>query len=146
VQSSFKILGRLLKKRQSETFLALRLRAHKKHFKQEHFARMLRHVLASRMRHFFGKWRHNTDRIGVAETVNTEGEVVIERNEVRRHVKALRDFMGKQGYSGEDIEGYLSKKGEQQKSQMHRAVVGLFFRNSDFEIIPKAFNQWRRWV
>jgi hypothetical protein len=29
---------------------------------------------------------------------------------------------------------------------MHRAVVGLFFRNSDFEIIPKAFNQWRRWV
>ena len=29
---------------------------------------------------------------------------------------------------------------------MHRAIVGLFFRNSDFEIIPKAFNQWRRWI
>jgi len=29
---------------------------------------------------------------------------------------------------------------------MHRAIVGLFFRNSDFEIIPKALNQWKRWV
>jgi hypothetical protein len=55
-------------------------------------------------------------------------------------VKALRDFLGTQGYTPDDIEGYLTKKSEQQKSQMHRAVVGLFFRNSDFEIIPKAFN------
>jgi hypothetical protein len=45
VQSSFKILARLLKKKVSESFLSLRLRAHKKNFKQEHFARMLRHVL-----------------------------------------------------------------------------------------------------
>jgi hypothetical protein len=66
--------------------------------------------------------------------------VVLERNEVRRHVKALKDFLGTQGYTKEDISEYLTKKNEQQKSQMHRAVVGLFFRNSDFEIIPKAFN------
>ena len=51
------------------------------------------------MRHFFGKWRHNSDRIKLAETVNTEGEVVLERNEVRRHVKALKDFLGTQGYT-----------------------------------------------
>jgi hypothetical protein len=98
------------------------------------------------MRHFFGKWRHNSDRIKLAETDNTEGEVVLERNEVRRHVKALKDFLGTQGYSQEDIGNYVSKKSDQQKSQMHRAVVGLFFRNSDFEIIPKAFNQWKRWL
>ncbi len=85
---------------------------------------MLRHVLAARMRHFFSKWRHNSDRIRLAETVNvsltffdnlylqTEGEVVLERNEVRRHVKALKDFLGTQGYSEEDISNYLSKKSE----------------------------------
>jgi hypothetical protein len=38
--------------------------------------------------------------------------VVLERNEVRRHVKALKDFLGTQGYTPDDIEGYLSKKSE----------------------------------
>ena len=64
---------------------------------------MLRHVLAARLRHFFGKWRHNSDRIRLAETVNTEGDVVLERNEVRRNVKAMKDFLSSQGYSEEDI-------------------------------------------
>ena len=72
--------------------------------------------------------------------------MVLQRNEMRQRVKALRDFLRTHGYSQEDIEGYLAKKGEQQRSLMHRAIVGLFFRNSDFEIIPKALNQWKRWV
>jgi hypothetical protein len=29
---------------------------------------------------------------------------------------------------------------------MHRAIVSLFFKNSDFQIMPKAFNQWKRWI
>lgn len=33
---------------------------------------MLRHVLAARLKHFFGKWRHNSDRIGLADTVNVK--------------------------------------------------------------------------
>jgi len=70
IQSSFKIIQRLLKKRVCDTFQDLRVRAHKKQFKQDYFAKMLRHVLASRMRHFFGKWRHNSDRTRLAETVN----------------------------------------------------------------------------
>ena len=40
----------------------------------------------------------------------------------------------------------MAQKTEQQKVTMHRAVVALFFKNSDFQIIPKAFNQWRRWI
>jgi len=59
-----------MKKRLFETFNDLRLRAHKKQFKQDYFSRMLRHVLSARMRHFFGKWRHNSERIRLAETVN----------------------------------------------------------------------------
>ena len=107
---------------------------------------MLRHVLASRMRHFFGKWRHNSERLQLAEAVNTEGDVVMERNEVRNNVKALKDFLSTQGYAEDDIGEYLSVKSDYQKQKMHRAIVGLFFRNSDFEIIPKALNQWKRWV
>ena len=29
---------------------------------------------------------------------------------------------------------------------MHRAIVGLFFKNSPFEIIPKALNQWKSFI
>jgi len=70
----------------------------------------------------------------------------LERNEMKMRVQALRDFLSTQGYSDSDIQDYLKKKSERQRTQMHRAVVGLFFRNSDFEIIPKALNQWKRWV
>jgi hypothetical protein len=78
--------------------------------------------------------------------VNTEGDVVMERNEIRNNVKALKDFLSTQGYAEDDIGEYLSVKSDYQKQKMHRAIVGLFFRNSDFEIIPKALNQWKRWV
>lgn len=29
---------------------------------------------------------------------------------------------------------------------MQKAIVGLFFKNSEFSIMPKAMNQWKRWV
>ena len=28
---------------------------------------------------------------------------------------------------------------------MQKAVVGLFFKDTDFKIIPKALNQWKEW-
>ena len=79
LQSSVKILSRLLKKRLCESFLDLKLRARKRQFKTEYFGRMLRHVLAARMRHFFGKWRHNTERTRLAELVNVIPSNLINR-------------------------------------------------------------------
>lgn len=29
---------------------------------------------------------------------------------------------------------------------MQKAIVGLFFKNTDFNIIPKALNHWKSWV
>ena len=31
---------------------------------------MLKHVLLYRQRHFFGKWKHNTEKVKLAEMVN----------------------------------------------------------------------------
>lgn len=70
----------------------------------------------------------------------------MERNEMRRNVKALRDFLLKQGYTEEQIDKYLEEKTAQQKGNMHRAIVSLFFKKSDFNIMPKAMNQWKRWI
>lgn len=29
---------------------------------------------------------------------------------------------------------------------MQKGIIGLFFTNSEFQIMPKAFNQWKAWV
>ena len=71
---------------------------------------------------------------------------MLERNEMRRNVKALKDFLKKQGYSEEHIDKFLEDKLAQQKGNMTRAVVSLFFKNSEFNIVPKAMNQWKRWI
>ena len=70
----------------------------------------------------------------------------MERNELQRNIKCLKEFLTKQGYSPQEIEDYLKKHGERQKSNMQKAVIGFFFKNSDFQIIPKAFNSWKRWL
>ena len=44
------------------------------------------------------------------------------------------------------MEQQAEQQAEQQKQNMHKAVVNLFFKNSDFAIMPKALNQWKRWV
>lgn len=50
------------------------------------------------------------------------------------------------GYDPEHIDGFLAIKSEQQRANMQKAVVGLFFKNTDFNIIPRALNQWKEWV
>lgn len=57
---------------------------------------------------------------------------MLERNEMKRNVKVLKNFLTKQGYTPEQIEDYLQKKSEQQKGNMQRAIVSLFFKNSEF--------------
>lgn len=41
--------------------------------------------------------------------------MVLERNEMKRKVTALRDFLNTQGYSEDDIQEYLEKKSDHQK-------------------------------
>lgn len=72
--------------------------------------------------------------------------MVLERNEMKRNVKALKDFLVSQGYTPQQIEQFLEDKTAQQRSTMHRAIVSLFFKKSDFSIMPKAMNQWKRWI
>ena len=78
--------------------------------------------------------------------INTEGDVVLERNEMSRNVMALKKFLVKQGYDPEQIEAYLNEKKDLQDTNMRKAVIGFFFKNSDFEILPRAMRQWRQWI
>jgi hypothetical protein len=104
------------------------------------------HVVEYRTKHFLHKWRHNVERMKLAEEVNTEGDVVLERNQAQRNAKRLREELITSGYAPEYIDDFLAKKSESQRSNMQRAVVGLFFKNTDFNIIPKALNQWKQYV
>ena len=84
-----------MKHKIADVMLTLKNRAFKKDFKEKFLLRTFRHVLLYRMRHFFGRWKHNKERIELAEKINSEGDVVLERNEMKRNVKVLKDFLKK---------------------------------------------------
>ena len=69
----------------------LKNRSQNKDFKERFLQRALMHVAEYRIKHFFHKWRHNVDRLNLAELVNTEGDVVLERNQAQRNAKRLRE-------------------------------------------------------
>ena len=94
----------------ADALLSLKSRAFKRDFKERFLQRAFRHSLLYRMKHFFGKWKHNVDREKLAEEINTEGDVVLERNEMLRNVKALRDFLTQQGYEPEQIDEFIERK------------------------------------
>ena len=54
----------------ADAFLTLKTRIYKKNFKERYVMRMVKHVYLYRMKHFFYKWRHNADRVKLAETIN----------------------------------------------------------------------------
>lgn len=55
-----------MKHKLADVMLNLKNRAFKKDFKERFLLRAFRHVLLYRMRHFFGKWKHNKERIELA--------------------------------------------------------------------------------
>jgi hypothetical protein len=100
-RSLAQILDRLLKRRIQGALYNLKNRSQNKYFKERFLQRCLKHVAEYRIKHFFHKWRHNVDRIGLAHIVNTEGDVVLERNKAQRNAKRLRDELIASGYSPE---------------------------------------------
>ena len=100
-RSLAQILDRLLKRRIQGALYNLKNRSQNKDFKERFLQRCLKHVAEYRIKHFFHKWRHNVDRIGLAHIVNTEGDVVLERNKAQRNAKRLRDELIASGYSPE---------------------------------------------
>ena len=136
----------MLKRRAQAALYSLKNRSQLKAFKERYLQRAMIHVAEYRLKHFFAKWRHNMERMNLAHLVNTEGDVVLERNQAQRNAKRLRDELIASGYAPEYIDEYLASKSEGQRSNMQKAVVTLFFKNTDFNIITKSLNQWKDWV
>jgi hypothetical protein len=63
----------------------------------------------------------------------------LERNEAMRQAKAMRDYLVNSGYTPEEIEDYLNEKAANQKQNMQKGVIGMFFAKSEFQVMPKAF-------
>ncbi len=68
------------------------------------------------------------------------------KNEIQRNINALRRYLIKAGYSPEQIDTYVEKKILMQKGNMQRGIVGMFFKKSEFNVVPKAFNSWKHFV
>ena len=70
----------------------------------------------------------------------------MKRNQLARQAKAMKSQLEKLGYSPEFIEDFLEKKAATQRANMQKGVISLFFQNSDFSIVPKAFNHLKAFV
>lgn len=58
----------------------------------------------------------------------------------------MRNHLVEEGYDPARIDAYLMSKGDQQRSNMQKAVISFFFTNSEFDVVPKAFNSWKEYI
>ena len=68
------------------------------------------------------------------------------RNEFMRNARAMKEYLINSGYSPQAIELYIQEKSALQKNTMQRGIIGLFFKNSEFSVVPKALNAWKDYV
>lgn len=107
---------------------------------------MLMHCGTYRLRHYFWRWHHQKECFNIADTVNTEGRVVMRRNEYMRNARAMKEYLLNAGYTETAIEEYVEQKSIVQKNNMQKGIIGLFFKNSEFSVVPKALNAWKEYV
>lgn len=68
------------------------------------------------------------------------------RNQLARQAASMKSQLVKMGYTPKYINDFLESKAAKQRSNMQRGIISLFFQNSDFSIVPKAFNQLKAFV
>ena len=68
------------------------------------------------------------------------------RNEYMRNARAMKEYLINAGYSPQAIEEYIEEKMKRQKNNMQRGIINLFFKNSDFSVMPRALNAWKDFV
>jgi len=140
------ILARLVKRRLASALQSLRLRTERRDFKRKFLKRMFMHSAANRKRYFWDRWKNLVRCEEIAADVNTEGEVVMKRNQLARQSQQMQRQLVKLGYTPQFITAYLENKAVKQRADMQRGIITLFFKNSDFSIVPKAFNQLKAYV
>ena len=70
----------------------------------------------------------------------------MKRNQLARQAAAMKSQLVKMGYTPQMIDEFLEEKAAAQRSNMQKGIISLFFKNSDFQIVPKAFNQLKAYV
>lgn len=57
----------------------------------------------------------------------------------------MRNHLIEEGYDPAKIDAYLMEKGDVQRNNMQKSVISFFFTNSEFDVVPKAFNSWKEY-
>lgn len=104
------------------------------------------HALNEKVRVAFKTWKLNVQKINLINEINTEGHVAIEAEKARRRVEIVKKFLISHGHPKEEIEEELCAKRETQLSTMRSFIIRMFFKMSEFSVIPKAFNQLKAYT
>ena len=65
---------------------------------------------------------------------------------LQRKAKAMVEQLQKMGYSPEVIQNYLDENADKQRQTMHKGIRMIFYRQSQFDVLPRAFNQLKAFV
>ena len=71
---------------------------------------------------------------------------MMRRNEYMRNARAMKEYLLNAGYTETAIEEYVEQKSIVQKNNMQKGIIGLFFKNSEFSVVPRALNAWKEYV
>lgn len=108
--------------------------------------RVLLHSYFKILRTGFDKWKLEYNKVKIIEEINTEGDIAVEAERAKRRVDILKKFLVQNGHPLQDIEQEISRRKEKQNSVMRSFLIRLFFKTSEFNVIPKAFNQLKAWT
>ena len=140
------LLNLLYKSKLSIGMQKIKIVANQNYYSKCLIKRVFLRSILDKQRVVFLKWKINTEKIKLAYEINTEGDVAVEAERSRRRIEILKKFLSEHGHPREDIDEELNERRDKQNSLMRSFIIRWFFKGSEFEIIPKAFNQLKAWT
>jgi len=102
--------------------------------------------IGNQVRHFFLKWKHQSNERSLAKEMNEEGPVREEVFEERIKYENLKCLLKDEGYEERDIAGALNQEKGRQSTLILKSVRRMQHYNEELYLKPKVFDRWKQFV
>jgi hypothetical protein len=104
------------------------------------------HYISNKARTYFQRWKETAQKQTVIIELNEEGPVREEVFEQRQILENCKNFMRDEGYHEKEIEQVLKCGVVDKKGLILKAINRMKHYNDDLYVVPKAFDQWKRYI
>lgn len=128
------------------SFQKLRLTSYQLDFTRKRVKRTLIRCLNKQVESAFEIWKLNNSKAQIIYEINSSSDIAVEALRTSRRVKILKKFLLKNGHSPSEINSHLESKKSRQLSLMKSFIIRCYFKISEFNVVPKAFNQLKAYT